>query len=425
MNLIDCVHAAGRRCVLTLLFIFGSAVPFSLASAAGGVLTLDEAITRARVDAPQLAAARATLEAANHSVSGAGRLPDPELILGVDNLPTDSFSLGHDFMTMHKIGVMQSVPNGAKRRLQGELAAREVDLAEAQLSVTSLETARAAADAWINCAVAAQSLQRLRVLRRDLGPQSAVTRAALASGRTNAGEALSSEAALARLDLRILELEQRLATGRAELARWIGESSTLEPGDLPWRRDLDPAVSVVTNLSTHALVAPAASGVALAHTRVELAKAEKRPDWSAELTYADRGPGFSDLVSLEFRVGLPLFTRNRQNPAIGARLADARAEEAAQEAAIRMHRAEVEAALAAWQAGRTRLAYYDSELLPLAKDRSRALTAAYGAGQAQMRPVLEALGDQAELELAYVELAGEVTRSWVFLNLLHAPGESP
>jgi len=425
MNLIDCVHAAGRRCVLTLLLVFGSALPFSEASGAGGVLTLDEAITRARADAPQLTAARATLEAANHSVSGAGRLPDPELIVGIDNLPTDSFSLNRDFMTMHKIGVMQAVPNGAKRRLQGELAVREVDLAEAQLSVTSLETARAAADAWINCAIAAESLQRLRDLRRDLGPQSAVTRAALASGRTNAGEALSSEAALARLDLRILELEQRLATGRAELARWVGEGSTLEPGPLPWKRELDPAVTEVTNLSTHALVAPAASGVALAHTRVELARAEKRPDWSAELTYADRGPGFSDMVSLEFRVGLPLFTRNRQNPAISARLADARAEEAAQEVEIRMHRAEVEAALAAWRAGRTRLAYYDSELLPLARDRSRALTAAYGAGQAQMRPVLEALGDQAELELAYVELAGEVTRSWVFLNLLHSPGEAP
>ena len=108
-----------------------------------------------------------------------------------------------------------------------------------------------------------------------------------------------------------------------------------------------------------------------AKTDVELARAEKRPDWSAELSYQARGSDFSDMVSLEFRVGLPLFTRHRQNPVIDEKLARVRALEAERDSEIRMHTAEVRAALAEWRVSRERLKRYTTELLPLASDRVR------------------------------------------------------
>ena len=39
-----------------------------------------------------------------------------------------------------------------------------------------------------------------------------------------------------------------------------------------------------------------------------------------------------------------------------------------------------------------------------------------------MRPELEALSDEADLQLEYIELEGEVTRAWAFLHLLHSAG---
>jgi hypothetical protein len=41
-----------------------------------------------------------------------------------------------------------------------------------------------------------------------------------------------------------------------------------------------------------------------------------------------------------------------------------------------------------------------------------------------MRSVLDALGDEVDLQLEYVELEGEVTRAWAFLHLLHSAGAS-
>jgi cobalt-zinc-cadmium efflux system outer membrane protein len=395
----------------------------SVAHATGAPLGLDEVIERARTQAPQIAAAQATLEGAEALAPSAGRLPDPEVIVGVDNLPinsADRFSLTRDFMTMRKAGVMQTVPNGAKRRLRSELAAREVDLAAAQLVASRFDASRAAAETWIACATANESLDRLRNLRSELELQTTAARAALASGRSSVGDVFMSETLLARLDDRILALDQELAMRRAELARWIGEDVSREFSELPVDREIgaEPQ-ALIDSVTQHPPLAPLAAALDVARTEVALSRAEKRPDWSAELSFAKRGPDYSDMVSLEFRVGLPLFARHRQNPAIAAKLANVRAEEATQEGEIRMHRAEIAGMVAQWQGGRARLRRYDLQLLPLARDRSSAVLASYRAGRGELRSVSEALRDEIDAQLEYTELEGEVARAWVYLHLLH------
>jgi outer membrane protein TolC len=428
MNLVSCLSTAERALARFRHVAIALSLLSNTAHAGEAPFGLDEAIERALGDSPQIVAAQASLEGAQDLAPSAGRLPDPEAIVGVDNLPvnsSDHFSLTRDFMTMRKVGVMQTFPSGAKRHLQGELASREVDLARAGLKASQFETAKAAAETWIGCATAEQSLKRLRALRSDLTVQSSASRAALASGRSSADDALSSDVALARLDGRILELEQQLAIKRAELSRWVGQDATRELAELPWQRELGGAPQVLAqDVAAHAPLAPSVASLEVARTEVSLARAERRPDWSAELTYAKRGPDYSDMVSLEFRVGLPLFAKNRQNPVIAAKLANVRAQEASQEAEIRMHRAEIESMLAVWQSGRTRLQHFEKEILPLARDRSRATLTSYGSGRGDMRSTLEALSEEVDLQLEYIQLEGDVTRAWAFLHLLHSVGAS-
>src|ERR1700716_4285646 len=138
--------APWNRIVLLVLLC-----PFAVA-AQDGPLSLEDAVDKALQEAPQVTASAATLEAAGAVAPSAGRLPDPELVTGVDNLPINSaerYSLTRDFMTMRKIGVMQSFPNGEKRRLQGERAQREIAVAQGELLKTRFDTSRAVAEAWI------------------------------------------------------------------------------------------------------------------------------------------------------------------------------------------------------------------------------------------------------------------------------------
>ena len=143
-----------------------------------------------------MVASTATLEAMQAVAPSAGHLPDPELVTGVDNLPVttaERYSFTRDFMTMRKIGVIQSFPSGEKRRLLGELAQREIAVAQGDVRKTRFDTARTVAEAWIARAVAEESLVRLRTLKADAQLEAAVGRAALASGRVSAAEALAAQ----------------------------------------------------------------------------------------------------------------------------------------------------------------------------------------------------------------------------------------
>ena len=408
------------QCVLLI-----SAFALVGAARAQSPLSLEEAIDQALSDSPQVNASSAMLEAAQAIAPSAGRLPDPELVTGIDNLPidtTDRFSLTRDFMTMRKIGVMQSFPNPEKRRLQSERAERGVNLAQAQLRKSRFETARAVAEAWISRAVAVESLARVRALKPETDLQVAAGRAALRSGRTSATEALGTQSLAATLEERMLALEQDAETTRVELGRWIGAAAERPPATIPTDRELEhPMESLVAAVPEHAPLAPVIAQIDAAQTDVALARAQRRPDWSTELSYAKRGPDFSDMVSLEFRVGLPLFAKNRQNPVIAEKLATVRAQESMRDAEVRMHTAEVQTAFAQWRRGRERLKRYTSDLLPLAHDRSRVALASYGSSSAPLSSVIEALTQEIDTQLAYVELEGSVARAWVFLHLLHDP----
>lgn len=393
------------------------------------VLSLEDAVDQALQEAPQVAVSAAMRDAAGAVAPSAGRLPDPELVTGIDNLPintADRFSFTRDFMTMRKIGVMQAFPNRQKRRLQSERAEREIAVAHGELLKTRYDTARAVAEVWIARATDEESLARLKSLKPESDLQAAAARAALASARASAAEALAAQSMAAALDERILALEQDAQIQRAELARWLGADAERPLAGIPTDLDLGTTpAALLAAVHQHPALAPALAKLAEAQTDVELARAEKRPDWSAELDYAQRGPDFSNLVSLEFHIGLPLFARHRQNPVIAEKLARVHAQEAERDAEVRMHTAEIQGELARWSRGRERLRHYASELVPLARDRSRTALASYSAGRGDLRAVIDALTQDVNTQLEYVQLEGSVARAWAFLHFLHGTGDAP
>lgn len=69
----------------SLLLLLLGALPSSVCAAEP--LSLETAVARALEIAPQVGARIANSEAMQALTVSAGRLPDPELVLGVDNLP--------------------------------------------------------------------------------------------------------------------------------------------------------------------------------------------------------------------------------------------------------------------------------------------------------------------------------------------------
>jgi outer membrane protein TolC len=115
-------------------------------------LSFEEALRLAQARAPQVRAAEDRLAAARAVEKAAAALPDPKLVLGLDNVPLDgpdAYSLSRDFMTMRRIGLMQDVPNQAKREARVAAARGQVAVAELEAEVARLTVLREAAVAWI------------------------------------------------------------------------------------------------------------------------------------------------------------------------------------------------------------------------------------------------------------------------------------
>ncbi|HXF80426.1 MAG TPA: TolC family protein, partial [Usitatibacter sp.] len=103
-------HPIAASLAACIAFTASAAVP----------LTLAEAQRLALERTRQVDAQDAAISAAKHMAVAAGQLPDPTLKAGIDNVPIsgpDRFSLGADFMTMKRVGVMQEITGSDKREL--------------------------------------------------------------------------------------------------------------------------------------------------------------------------------------------------------------------------------------------------------------------------------------------------------------------
>jgi outer membrane protein TolC len=397
-----------------LLLLLGALAP---GARADEPLSLEAAVERALETAPQVGARSASLDASQASAISAGRLPDPELIVGIDNLPVtgpDAYSTTRDFMTMRK-----EFPAASKRRLQRDLANAEAGVADAELLETRLAIAREVAQAWIRRATAETSLNDLRTLEPEVELQAAAARAAVSAGRSSTADALAAEAAVAQLHTRLLRMQSAARQASFVLARWIDADAARPLASMPSFDALPTApAALLASAHEHGSVLTLQSQIDAARLDVDLAKAQRRPDWSAELAFAKRGPDFSDMVSLEFRIGLPLFTRNRQDPQVSAKHAQLRRIEAEREAELRMHTAEIQQMLAEWEQLGAQVTQYERELLPLARERSRAALASHRAGRGDLRLALDAYQQEVEFVIEHAELVNERGRAWAFLRYL-------
>jgi outer membrane protein, heavy metal efflux system len=124
------------------------------------------------------------------------------------------------------------------------------------------------------------------------------------------------------------------------------------------------------------------------------------------------------MVSLEFRIGLPVNARNRQDPVVASKSAELRQIEADREAEVRMHLTELHERLTDWEVLGEQVELYNGELLPLARERSRAALAAYRAGRGDLDPALAAIEQEAEAHIEYASLLDQRGRAWAFLRFL-------
>jgi outer membrane protein TolC len=387
-------------------------------------LTLDDALQLAETNAPSLTAQDAKIRAATSAAIPAGELPDPKLLVGIQNYPIggpDRWSIDQDFMTMQMVGVSQEMPNSAKRKARIEVADAAIERAAAERQVERLKVRQATALAWIS----SYSVERKDALFQDFYRENRLladtVRAQIAGGRAQPADAVTPKQEAAQLEEQQDDLIRQRSQARSALKRWIGPAANDKPvGSLPeWPVE---ASGYSHKVQHHPELAAFAPMTREAQARVREAEAEKRSDWSWEVDYQHRGREFGDMVSVQFSWDLPLFPDSRQNPKIAAKHAELNQLEAEREVLSREHTQQLEDELADYERLNRAVHRAKTSLLPLAKEKVELTMASYRAGKGDLNSVVAARRELIEARLKQIDV--EEQRALTSARLYFAYGES-
>ncbi len=418
---------ASRRLALAVCVVGLSLCLAAVSHAASPEISLDELRRVAARTAPIVAAGGALVAAARSDAARADALPDPQLSLGVDNLTItggDALRFGADEMTMRRIGVAQEWPSRRKRDARRASAESRVDTAVDEVLVTRLDVERRAGEAWIATWAAEAEVRFLRALIDEAERAVTLAKQQLANATGSSADALAAQVVRAELDNDLRRAQAQASAARAGLARWLNADANVafnadialaEMSDVSELRV--PAEILRGSLDQHAHLQVWSGRQREAEAAVSLAQAEKRPDLGFVVSYGARSAGLSDMLMFEVNIGLPLFTRDRQDRDVAARMAEHDAVEAEWEDARREQREDLDRLLAIWDGMRDEAIRYRDSLLPLARDRSATALASY-AGGGEIQPWINARRDEIASERRALQLQADLARVWLALDTL-------
>lgn len=388
-------------------------------------LTLDQALQLAEAEAPALQAQRASLDAARSAAIPAGALPDPQLRLGLQNLPIEGdarWQMGAEPMSMQMVGLMQEVPNRAKRQARVDAAEATVSLADVEQRLARLQVRQRTAEAWIMTLAIQRKLDLFSQLYRENELLAKAVDARLAGGAGSSADSIGPRQEALDLADRQDQLERDRQAARAELQRWIGDAAQ-QPLTGDWPRWSDNLEHYRHNLQRHPELLAFDPMTRRAEAELAEAVADRTPDWAWGVDYQRRGRGFGDMVSLSVSMDLPVFGGTRQTPRIEAERARLAVVQAQREDLLRQHERELAEELAEYQRLDRGLTRLEQSALPLAEQKVQLAMSDYRSGRGELRTVIQAREQLVETRLLAIDLARDHALSNARLHF--AFGDTP
>ncbi len=385
-------------------------VAFLLATCAADAapLSLNEALALAEQNSPELQANAAQIGAAESASIPAGALPNPKVYVGLDNFPVTGNAAGQlntDNMTMSKIGVMQDIPNAAKRRAQVEVSHAKVDVALAQHPIVLLKLRKNTAIAWFNRYYLERKIALFDGLFSENKLLAEAVLAQIASGHRQLADAVLPQQEAAQLDDQRDDLNRDLSKAKSALRRYLGMPSgseqalTQDVAELPIN-----AEQLHHHLHNHPELQAFAAESQLADAKVVAAQSLKKSDMSVEFGYSHRAPQFGDMIGVKLTFELPIFNAHRVDPLIAAAMSEQADIDAQREIVRRDQINMLENDLADYAALNRQLDRANLTALPLTQQKVTLQLASYQAGNADLSAVLTARRELIEQRLKIITL---------------------
>ena len=395
-------------------------------------LTMEEAARLAAIDQPLLMARQAKIQAEDQQAIAASQLPDPQLSGGLKELPIDTseaFSTRRDDFTEFTIGLSQDFPRAEKRRLQGARKQLDADADRATLDNEQRMVRRDASLAWLDVYEAEQSLKLGQRLADEAALQVQSLEKDYGGGKASQADWLAAKVDAGLAADKAHDWLHHVLRMRAGLSRWIGDAAERPIAEALTMPGIpNPLPALMAGADHHPVIDNLDKQIEASATEVALARQSYKPDYSIEVYYAYRRE-FADFVGIEFKVGLPYFTKNRQDRGLAAALEQSHANEDRKRDLLRELHAEVTQDYVDRRHYEERAADFDASIIPDAERRVETARNAYQAGRGSFDTVLLARRGLLDVRLQRLALAVESARAQVRLDYWSAAqtpaGEAP
>lgn len=386
--------------------------------------TLDAALQSATDHSASMQAAQASVRASSEAAVKAGQLPDPMLKAGIDNLPVNGgqrFTVGQDFMTMRRIGIEQEWVSGDKRRLRSALANEQVGRERAGYLAQLASVRQQTATAWLNAVYAKQALALQQALLDHMNHEFDATKASYRGAKASAADVVQARAMLAQTQDQWLKARQVYQTALIALSRWTAVPASDVTGTPPAPESFVSSLPPDELRVSQPALITAADDIAVAEADTAVANSERRPNWTWEVAYQQRGGAYSNMVSVGVTIPLPLNRRNRQNRDVAEKAELATKARLVYEDTLRQVQADIRTQSETLASGRERIANLSASLLPAADQRVQLANAAYRAGTGSLADTFAARRAQLDAQLQVLDLRRDVSQTWAQLEYQVVP----
>lgn len=238
-------------------------------------------------------------------------LPDPQLIIGLDNIPLSDPSFDRFLPSSKVIGFRQAIPNPKARERKANL---QKNLLKKNRLITQYQVKRLEAQFTVQLV----ELQKVNALEKLLKEQLELYRLAEKDlrGQLEAGKSVYVK--FSELDVERAEVEQKLnalgaerATIQETLIELVDTIPNLSPPKvnvLNWVRNETPLYPVLI----------AFESTVVGQSNVDIAEADFKPNYGVQALYKQRESGENfegdDWYSIQASVSIPIWSKSNQTP---------------------------------------------------------------------------------------------------------------
>ncbi|MEW6353554.1 MAG: TolC family protein [Pseudomonadota bacterium] len=388
-------------------------------------LTLREAEQLALQNDPALPRFNALAQAQQERAVAEGQLPDPQLTVGVQDLPVDTFSRNQDDMTQVQVGVRQTFPAGDTLAQRGKQAAALADAESARALDAARKAVQAVRAAWLEAYYQAQAVQLVRQAQKLFAQVADVTQSQYSAGFVTQQDVIGAQLELNLLQDRETGIVAAREAAMAELGKWVGRHQLMRslPEELPALTDPGARELIETALDAHPSMQVEDALVNAGQRGVDLARAQYKPSWEVDLSYGQRNGERADMASALVTIDLPIFTDKRQDRRLAASQQEVYAARYARDERRRELLHMLESEYAAWTRLGERVDYYEKTVLPQAAQNAASALRAYQANVTPFSDLIRARATELETRLQALRL--RVDRAKAQANLLYLAGDTP